>query len=146
MSDLARRLNQDLATAIKERQETERTVLRSLTAALKNEQIASGRELDDAAVLAVVTKQVKQREESVAAYASRPELAQQEAAEAEVLKRYLPEQLDDAALDQLVEEAISETGASGMADMGTVMGVLKPKVAGRADGGAVAAKVKAKLG
>lgn len=136
----------DLATAVKEQREPDRTVLRSLLSALKNEEIAAGGELSDDAVLAVVSKQVKQREESAAAYASRPELAEREEAEKTVLAKYLPEQLSDDEIEQLIGEAISQTGASGMADMGKVMGALKPKLAGRADSGKVAGLVKARLG
>lgn len=143
---LSERIAADLEAAVKTRQEPDRTVLRSLTAAIKNEAIAAKGELDEAAITNVVSKQVKQRAESVEAYATRPELAAKEEAEAEVLKRYLPAQLDPDELTKLVDEAVSQSGASTMADMGKVMGILKPKLAGRADSGAVAAMVKDRLG
>lgn len=143
---LLERVQADLTAAMKAKQEPERTVLRSLSAALKNAAIESGGELDDAKAAAVVAKQLKQREESAEAAKDRPELADRERAEAEVIKRYLPEQLSEAEIDRAVDEAVKETGASGPGDIGKVMGVLKAKTAGRADQGAVAGKVKERLG
>lgn len=145
VSDLKSRLAADLQDAIRERQEPERTVLRAITAAVQNAEIAAGKELDEAALTKLLGKQLKQREESVAAYESRPELAAAEAAEATVIKRYLPEPLSEAELAELVTQAITESGATGPADIGKVMAAVQPKVAGRADGSAIAALVKAKL-
>ena len=140
------RIQSDLTAAMKAKQEPQRTVLRSLSAALKNASIEAGGELDDAKEAAVIAKQLKQREESAAAAKERPELAEREHAEAEIIKRYLPEQLSDDEVDAAVAAAITETGASGPGDIGKVMGALKAKTAGRADQGAVAAKVKERLG
>ena len=139
-------LSDDLTAAMKEQREPDRTVLRSLTAAIKNADIAEGKELDDAGVTKLLSKQLKQREESVEAYKTRPELAKQERAEADFIRKYLPEPLGEAELTKLVEEAITQTGAAGPSDMGKVMGAIQPKIAGRADGGTVAALVKEKLG
>ena len=146
MSELKKRLTDDLATALKAGDESAKTVLRGLLSAVKNAEIEQGGELDEAAVTAVLAKQLKQREESAAAYESRPELAEAEKGEAAVIAKYLPEQMSDDELAGLVEAAVTETGASAISDMGKVMGALKPKLAGRADAGRVAAQVKARLG
>lgn len=140
------RIQADLTAAMKAKQEPERTVLRSLSAALKNAAIEAGGELDEAKEAAVIAKQLKQREESAEAAKDRPEMAEQERAEAAVIKRYLPEQLSEAEVAAAIDAAVADTGASGPGDIGKVMGALKPKIAGRADQGAVAAKVKERLG
>lgn len=140
------RIQSDLTAAMKAKQEPERTVLRSLSAALKNAAIESGGPLDGATEASVVAKQLKQREESAEAAKDRPELADRERAEAEIIKRYLPAQLSDEEVDAAIDAAVKETGASGPGDIGKVMGALKDKTAGRADRGAVAAKVKERLG
>lgn len=143
---LTERIAADLTAAMKAKAEPDRTVLRAVSAALKNAEIAAGQPLDETAALAVVDKQAKQRQETIAAAAdTHPELAAQERAELAVLERYLPTRLTEAELAELVEAAIVATGASSPAEMGKVMGALKPQIAGRADGGAVAAAVKAKL-
>lgn len=143
---LQEQIKADLTEAIKSQAEPQRTVLRGLSAALKNAEIENGGPLDDAGVTNVISKQVKQREETIAAAQdSHPEVAASEQAEADVLAAYLPEQLSEAELDGLVTKTIADTGASGPADMGKVMGALKAQVAGRADGAAVANLVKSKL-
>jgi uncharacterized protein YqeY len=105
------------------------------------------RALSEDEVLKVLAKEAKKRKESATAYleGNRPELAEQEQAELAVLEGYLPAQLDDAELERLVAEAVEETGATGMPQMGLVMKAAQAKVAGRADGGRVAAAVKASL-
>lgn len=143
---LSDRIAADLTAAIKAKAEPDRTVLRGLSAAIKNAQIEAGTELDDASVLKVVEKQAKQRQETIAAAKeTRPDLAATEEAEAAVLATYLPEPLSEAELTALVEAAISETGAASAADMGMVMGALQPQIAGRADGKAVAGLVRSRL-
>lgn len=143
---LSDRIASDLTEAIKSKTEPNRTVLRGLSAALKNASIEAGSELDDAAVLKVVEKQAKQRQETIAATKdSRPELAAAEEAEAAVLAAYLPEPLSEAELTELVDGAIAQTGAVSPAEMGKVMGALQPQVAGRADGKAVAELVRSRL-
>ncbi len=123
-------------------------VVRMVLAAIKQQEIDQRTELDDAALLGVVTKMVKQRRDSITQFnqGSRADLAAIEEAEIEVLQAYLPEQLSAEEIDTLIDVAISSTGASSMRDMGKVMGMLKPKLEGRADLGAVSGKVKAKLG
>ncbi|HEX6591261.1 MAG TPA: GatB/YqeY domain-containing protein [Moraxellaceae bacterium] len=122
--------------------------IRLATAAIKQIEVDERVELDDARVLAVLEKMIKQRRESVAAFeqGGRPELAAKEGAEIAVLQAFLPAQLSDAEIDALVSAAIAEAGASSARDMGKVMNILRPRLAGRADTGAVSQKVKAKLG
>jgi hypothetical protein len=121
--------------------------LRLITAEFKRIEVDERIEIDDARALSVLDKMVKQRLDSEAQYraAGRDELAEVEAFEITVIREYLPEPLTDEALDALVAEAIAASGASSMAQMGAVMGQLKPKVAGRADMGVLSAKVKAQL-
>ncbi len=149
MSALKDRLQADLTTAMKARDELRLATLRMALTAVKNAEVAGGeaRELDDEEVLAVVRRETKKRRESAEAYdaASRPELADRERAEGAVLEEYLPAQLDDAELAALVDTAIAESGATGPQQMGQVMKLVTPKVAGRADGGRVAAEVKRRL-
>ncbi|MEX2209303.1 MAG: GatB/YqeY domain-containing protein [Patescibacteria group bacterium] len=143
---LYERIHDDLTGAMKTRREPERTVLRSVVAALKNAEIESGKPLDDTAVTAVLSRQLKQRQEAAEAAAARPEMAEQEQREAEVISCYLPEPLSDEALAELVDAAVVATGAAGPSDIGKVMGALKSKTAGRADQGTVAKLVKERLG
>jgi hypothetical protein len=121
--------------------------LRLITAEFKRIEVDERIEIDDARALSVLDKMVKQRLDSEAQYraAGRDELAEVEGFEITVIREYLPEPLTDEALDALVAEAIAASGASSMAQMGAVMGQLKPQVAGRADMGVLSAKVKAQL-
>jgi len=123
-------------------------VVRLILAAVKQIEIDKRIELDDAAVLSVLDKMVKQRRDSIEQFLNgdRKDLADIEQAEIVVLDTYLPERLSDAELDALINEAISATGAESIRDMGKVMGQIKSKAAGRADMGTVGAKVKARLG
>jgi uncharacterized protein YqeY len=122
--------------------------IRMLQAGIKQREVDERKELDDAEVLAVVDKMIKQRKESVTQFqaGNRPDLVAKESAEIDVLSGYLPAQLGAAELDAMVKEAIAATGAASMKDMGKVMGVLKPKVQGRTDMGALSARIKAALG
>lgn len=147
MSELKSRITADMKSAMRAGDKDRLSVIRLLTAAIKQREVDERIELDDAQVTAVIEKMVKQRRDSVAQYTEggRPELAAAEQAEIEILADYLPEQLDEAEIAKLIDEAIAATGAEGMKDMGKVMGTLKPKLAGRADMGAVSAQIKAKL-
>lgn len=138
----------DVKAAMKAGEKDKLQVLRMLTAAIKQREVDERIEMDDTQVLAIVEKSIKQRRESIKQYedGGRPELAEKEQAEIDILQPYLPEQLSEDELAKLVDEAISKSGASEMKDMGKVMGQLKPKIQGRADMGAVSAMVKAKLG
>ena len=119
-----------------------------LQAAIKQREVDERITLDDAQVLAVIEKMIKQRKEAIAQFeqGGRADLAAKEQSEIGVLQVYLPEQLSEAELDALIKEAIATTGAASIKDMGKVMGIVKTKAAGRADMGAVSARIKAALG
>jgi uncharacterized protein YqeY len=123
-------------------------VIRMITAAIKQREVDERITLDDAQVLAVLEKMIKQRKESLAQFqaGNRQDLVDKEGAEITLLTAYLPAQLSEAELDALIAEAIASTGAASIKDMGKVMGIIKSKAQGRADMGAVGAKIKAKLG
>lgn len=142
------RLAADIKAAMKAGEKERLGALRMIHAAIKQREVDERRELDDPATLEVLDKKARQHRESLEQYrnAGREDLAAREEAELAVIAEYLPEPLDEAALDALVDEALAETGAGSMKDMGRVMTVLKPRVQGRADMGAVSARVKARLG
>lgn len=146
---LKQTIQSDLHAAMRDRDQVRTSTLRMVLTAITNEEVSgdAARELSDDETLKVLTKEGKKRKEAATAYhdAGREELAQREEAELAVLQTYLPEQLDDAALDAIVDEAVTQVGATSMAQMGQVMKVVQGQVAGRADGGAVAAKVRARL-
>ncbi|XRQ07075.1 GatB/YqeY domain-containing protein [Actinomadura welshii] len=146
---LKEKLETDLSTAIKARDEVRTRTLRMALTAVKNEEVAGkqSRELSDDDVLKVLTREAKKRREAAAAFgdAGRDEQAQAERDEGEVLEQYLPAQLSDEELSALVADAIAATGAAGPRAMGQVMKVVNPKVAGRAEGGRVAGEVKRQL-
>ena len=123
-------------------------VIRMITAAIKQREVDERISLDDAQVLSVLEKMIKQRKESVEQFkAGNPQdLVDKEAAEITLLQGYMPSQLSAAELDALINEAVAATGAASIKDMGKVMGLIKTKAQGRADMGAVGAKIKAKLG
>ena len=150
MSALKDRLQADLTEAMKARDELRSTTLRMLLTAVKNEEVAgkSARELDDAEVIAVLTREAKKRREAAEAFADagRADRAHRERAEGEVIAGYLPAQLTDAELAELVAAVIAETGASGPSAMGQVMKRVTPQTAGRAEGSRVAAEVRRQLG
>ena len=152
MSELKDRLRQDLTTSIKARDELRSSTLRMVLSAITNAEVAGkeARELSDDDVTGVLTAEAKKRREAATAFADagREESAAKEKAEAAVIAEYLPEPLDDAAIAELVRQAIEQTGAAaeGMRAMGKVMGVVTPQTRGRADGGALAAEVRRQLG
>ncbi|NDW21846.1 GatB/YqeY domain-containing protein [Alteromonas hispanica] len=121
--------------------------IRMALAAIKQKEIDEQITLDDATILAVLTKMVKQRQDAAAQFdaADRKELADKEREEITYIEDFLPQPLTDDELNSLIDDAMASTGASGMQDMGKVMGVLKPKVQGRADMGALSGKIKARL-
>lgn len=149
MPTLKEQLHHDLTDAMRERDEVRLATLRMALTAVTNEEVAgkAARELSDDEVVGVLTREAKKRREAAEAYdqASRPELAARERAEGEVLAGYLPAQLDDAELAELVAGAIAESGATGPQQMGAVMRVAVPAVAGRADGARVSAEVRRQL-
>jgi uncharacterized protein len=148
-SSLKSTLRADLHTSMREHDKVRSSTLRMALSAVTNEEVSgtTARELSDDEVLKVLAKEAKKRREAATAYmeAKRPELAAKEEAELVFLEAYLPAQLTDPELKALVSQAISETGASGMPQMGMVMKAASALVAGRADGGRVAAIVKSAL-
>jgi uncharacterized protein len=145
--NLRDRLNEDIKSAMKARETERLNALRLLSAAVKQREVDERITLDDAAVVAVIEKMIKQRKDSISQYekAARQDLADKEKYEISVIEAYMPKQLSQAEVDAIVAEAIASTGAKSAADMGKVMGVVKPKLAGRADMGRVSGLVKAKL-
>lgn len=149
-SGLKATLRNDLTDAIRAKDKTRASTLRMALTAVSTAEVAGteATELSDDEVLKVLTKEGKKRREAAEAYdgAGRTELAAQERAELEILEAYLPAQLDDTELDQLAAEAVAEVGGTpGIKQLGVVMKVLQPKVAGRAEGGRVAAAVRRAL-
>ena len=146
---LPARVNADLATALRARDQQTLDTLRLLKTAFTNKRVELTRDLDDREALQVITTLVKQRKESATQFAAagRDELATKERAEAVILERYLPAALDETALVALIDQAVAESGASGAKDMGQVMKALMPRLAGQVvDGKAVNERVKARLG
>jgi uncharacterized protein YqeY len=144
---LREQLNEDMKAAMKAREAEKLGALRLLLAAVKQREIDERITLDDGAVVAVVEKMIKQRKDSISQYekGARQDLADKEKFEISILEGYLPQQLTAAEVEAIVAEAVAATGAKSPADMGKVMGIVKPKLAGRADMGKVSAAVKAKL-
>ncbi len=136
-----------MKTAMKAREAERLAALRLLLAAVKQREVDERVTLDDAGVIAVVEKMIKQRKDSIAQYekAARQDLADKEKYEISVIEAYLPKQMSQQEVEAAVAQAVSQSGAKSPADMGKVMGVLKPMLAGRADMGKVSALVKARL-
>ena len=144
---LTQRIQEDMKACLKAGDKRTLGTVRLILAAIKQREVDERIELDDQQVLATLDKMIKQRRESIAQYekAGRTELAEQEAFEIEVIQKYLPEALSESEISALVAEAIRESGASSIKDIGKVMGQLKPKMQGRADMAAVSALVKQQL-
>ncbi len=144
MSELKARLVDDMKTAMKAGEKDRLTTIRLLLAAIKQKEVDDRKDLDDGDVLAILTKQAKQRRESIAQYeaAGRDDLIAVEAFELTIIDQYLPQPLSEDELRGIVADALSETGASGMAQMGQVMNIVRAKAAGRADMGLVSKLVK----
>ncbi len=142
------RITEDVKSAMKAGDKARVSVLRMLTAEMKQREVVDNIELTEAVIQASLEKMVKQRRDSEKQFrdGGRADLADKEAAEIQILLGYLPQQLSDAEIADLIAQAIAATGAQGGKDMGKVMGWIKPKAAGRADMGKVSAQIKAKLG
>jgi hypothetical protein len=145
---LKERITEDMKTALRAGEKERLATIRLALAAIKQREVDERITLDDTQVLAVLEKMIKQRREAITQFASggRADLVAKENAEIVVLQGYLPAQMGDAELDALIAEAIRTTGATSVKDMGKVMGFVKPKAQGRADMGAVSARIKQKLG
>jgi uncharacterized protein YqeY len=144
---LTTRVTEDMKTAMRARDTARLSAIRLLLAAMKQKEVDERIQLDDAAVIGVIEKMIKQRRESIVQYekAARTDLADQEKFELGVLSAYLPQQMEEGEIAQAVAAAVAESGATSVKDMGKVMALLKPRLAGRADMGKVSALVKAKL-
>jgi uncharacterized protein YqeY len=144
---LKARIQEDMKSAMRAGEKDKLANIRMVMAAIKQREVDERIELDDTQVLSVIDKMVKQRRESIAQFAAggRADLVARETAELQQLSAYLPAQLSDSELDVLISEAISATGAASIKDMGKVMAAIKSKAAGRADLGAVGARIKARL-
>ena len=146
-SALKARIIETVKAAMKAQDKPRRDAIRMIQSELKRVEVDERIELDDARVLAILDKMVKQRRESISQFqaANRQDLVDSETAELLVIQEFLPQGLAEAELDALLEAAFAESGATGMKDMGKVMAILKPQVQGRADMGAVSQRIKARL-
>jgi len=147
-SEIQAKIVDEVKSAMRAREKQRLGALRLISAEFKRVEVDERVELDDQRVLSILDKMTKQRKDSLSQYesAGRDDLVQQEQFELDVIGEFMPEQLDEAELTSLVDEAIASTGAESMKDMGKVMGVLKSKAQGRVDMSAVGALVKSKLG
>lgn len=141
------RILEDVKAAMRAQEKERLATIRLITAALKQREVDERIELDDEQVLAILNKMIKQRRDAITQFeaGNRPDLAQKEASEITVIQTYLPAQLNEAEIEQAVDAAIKETGATSAKDMGKIMGALKTQLSGKADMTLVSAKVKAKL-
>ena len=144
---LKQRIQDDVKTAMKAKEKPRLATLRLITAAIKQREVDERIELDDTRVLGILEKMIKQRRDSISQYekAGRTELAEQELSEIKIIQDYMPAGLSEDEILTMINETIEATGATGMRDMGKVMGQLKPKMQGRADMGQVSALIKQKL-
>ncbi len=145
---LKERITDDMKAAMRSGEKERLGVIRMITSAIKQREVDERIILDDTQVLSVLEKMIKQRKESVVQFkaGNRQDLVDKESAEIALLQGYLPAALSDAEIDSLINEAVAATGAASVKDMGKVMAIIKAKAQGRADMGAVGAKIKAKLG
>lgn len=149
MSDsLKQRIQADMKSAMKNKEKKLLLTIRTILAAIKQIEVDERIELDETRTLAVLDKMVKQRRESIKQFgeAGRDELVAVEEAEIEIIQKYLPEALSDDEINQIIKDAIAESGAASMKEMGKVMGLVKPKVQGRADMGSISTAIKGLLG
>ncbi len=148
MSELQQRINDDVKTAMRSKDKDRLGVLRLITAALKQKEVDDRIKLDDTMVLAIMDKMAKQVRDAIQQFqkAGREDLAAKEIFELDIIQEYLPAQLTEDEISQIITESIAKSGAESAKDMGRVMGLLKPRLQGRADMGKVSALVKQKLG
>ena len=148
MTTLKERITEDMKAAMRASEKERLSTIRMLLAAIKQREVDERVTMDDAQVLGIIEKMIKQRKESIVQFeqGGRPDLADKEKSEITQLQDYLPAQLSEAEVDAIIKAAIATTGATSVKDMGKVMGLVKGKAAGRADMGAVSARIKAALG
>jgi len=146
-SPLKQAITDDMKSAMKAGEKERLGTIRLILSAIKQQEVDSRKDLEDSDIIAILDKMSKQRRESIDQYekAGRDDLAGKEKAELEILQTYLPSQLGDDEIAAMIDEAIQATGATAMKDMGKVMGILKPKMQGRADMAAVSAQIKSRL-
>lgn len=147
MSDLKNKIIEDMKSAMRSKEKLRLLTVRSILAAIKQQEVDTRIDVDDPAVLVILDKMAKQRRESIFQFkkAERNDLVEVEEAELEIIKTYLPEPLTNEELQSLVAEAMAETGASSMRDMGKVMAIIRRKAQGRADMGKISGIIKAQL-
>jgi len=148
MSEIKNTVLGDIKACMKSGDKPRLAVLRLISSAVKQREVDERVDTDDAAMIAILDKMAKQRRESIEQFtaANRTDLADAEVAELEIIKSYLPQQLSDAEINEQIDKAVADTGASSVRDMGKVMGILKPALQGRADMSAVSSLVKSRLG
>ena len=144
---LKERISEEMKSAMRASEKERLSTIRLIQAAIKQREVDERITLDDAQVVSIIEKMVKQRKESIVQFekGDRPDLAAREREEIELLQTYLPEQLSEAELDAIIQDAMASSGASSVKEMGKVMAIVKSKAAGRADMSAVAARIKAVL-
>ncbi len=144
---MKKRILDDIKTAMRARDKDRLGVLRLISSAIKQREVDERIELDDTQVITVLEKMIKQRRDSIEQFtaANRPELADTEKKEIEIIQTYMPRQLSDEEIFTLIDEAIASSGATSAKEMGKVIGILRPKLLGRADMGSVSSKIKQKL-
>jgi uncharacterized protein YqeY len=147
MSELKKRIQDAVIQAMKSGDKQRLAVIRLITSSMKQIEVDERIELDDARVIAILDKMLKQRRESIAQFktAKRDDLVKQESFEVDIIQEFLPQALTEEEIDSIVNRAISETGASSIKDMGKVMGLVKPQIIGRADVGEVSGRIKSLL-
>lgn len=147
MSELKNRITEDMKSAMRSKEKQRLLTIRSVLAGIKQREVDERIELDDTAVLAIIDKMCKQRRESISQFekANRRDLVEQEESELIILQAYLPEPLSEDEITALIVEAMSETGASSVKEMGKVMAYIKPKAQGRADMGKISGMIKSQL-
>ncbi len=148
MSEIKETVLADIKACMKSGDKSRLGVLRLISSAVKQREVDERVDTDDTAMITILDKMAKQRRESIEQFnaAGRTDLADAEVAELEIIKTYLPEQLSEAEINELIEKTVADTGASSIRDMGKVMGVLKPELQGRADMSAVSGLIKSRLG
>ncbi|MEM7400706.1 MAG: GatB/YqeY domain-containing protein [Pseudomonadota bacterium] len=147
MSDLKNKLTEDMKTAMRSGNKSRLQTIRLILSAVKQQEVDTREEQTDDDIITTLTKMQKQRRESISQFeqADRQDLVEKEEQELQIISEFLPAALSEDKVDQLITEALTSSGAESMKDMGKVMGILKPKLAGRADMGAVSAKIKSAL-
>ena len=147
MSELKNRITEDMKSAMRSKEKLRLLTIRTILAAIKQQEVDTREGVDDTAILVILDKMSKQRRESITQFkkADRNDLVEQEEAELEIIQTYLPEPMSDDELQSLVAETLATTGASSMKDMGNVMSIIKPKAQGRADMGKISGMIKAQL-